>query len=99
MRLERDFQPTLIKEIETILPGCLVLKGDSARRQGVPDLIILYQDKWAALEVKKSANEKARPNQPYYVDKMNEMPYSPSIYPENKEAVLRELQQAFSSIR
>ena len=36
MRLERDFQPTLIKEIETIFPGCLVLKGDSARRQGVP---------------------------------------------------------------
>ena len=99
MRLERDFQPTLIKEIETIFPGCLVLKGDSARRQGVPDLIILYQDKWAALEVKKSANEKTRPNQPYYVDKMNEMSYSSFIYPENKEAVLRELQQAFSSIR
>ena len=99
MRLERDFQPTLIKEIETIFPGCLVLKGDSARRQGVPDLIILYQDKWAALEVKKSANEKARPNQPYYVDKMNKMSYSSFIYPENKEAVLRELQQAFSSIR
>ena len=99
MRLERDFQPTLIKEIETIFPGCLVLKGDSARRQGVPDLIILYQDKWAALEVKKSANEKTRQNQPYYVDKMNEMSYSSFIYPENKEAVLRELQQAFSSIR
>ena len=99
MRLERDFQPTHIKEIETIFPGCLVLKGDSARRQGIPDLIILYEDKWAALEVKKSANEKARPNQPYYVDKMNEMSYSSFIYPENKEAVLRELQQAFSSIR
>ena len=99
MRLERDFHPTLNKEIETIFPGCLVLKGDSARRQGIPDLIILYQDKWAALEVKKSANEKARPNQPYYVDKMNEMSYSSFIYPENKEAVLRELQQAFSSIR
>lgn len=97
MRLERDFQPTLIKDIERLLPGCMIIKGDSARLQGVPDLIILFENKWAALEVKKSGKEPTRPNQKYYVEKMNRMSYSAFVYPENKEAVLHELQQALSS--
>ena len=57
--------------------------------------MILYKDKWAALECKKEGNAKHRPNQDYYVEKMNEMSFARFIYPENKEDVLNELQQAF----
>ena len=98
-KLERDFQRNLIKELKDIFVGCIIMKNDSSYIQGIPDLLILYKDKWAALEVKKSATASHRPNQEYYVDKMDEMSYASFIYPENKEVVLDELQQALFSRR
>lgn len=89
---ESDFQGSLIKKIKTRFPGCMVLKNDPTYIQGIPDLLILHNDKWAALECKKSEKEKVRPNQPYYVDKMNNMSYASFIYPENEEEVLNEIQ-------
>lgn len=98
-KLERDFQRNLIKELKDIFVGCIIMKNDSSYIQGIPDLLILYKDKWAALEVKKSATASHRPNQEYYVDKMDEMSYASFIYPENKEDVLDELQQTLFSRR
>lgn len=82
-----------------IFKGCIVLKNDPDYIQGIPDLIILFNDKWAALEVKKSEHASHRPNQDYYVDIMDQMSFASFIYPENKEEVLYELQQAFFSRR
>lgn len=93
-RLESGFQDRLIDELEDMFPGCLVLKQDS--RQGIPDLLILYKDRWASLECKQFAGARKQPNQEYYVGLMNEMSFSRFIFPENKEEVLRELEQAFS---
>jgi hypothetical protein len=93
-RLERDFQPTLIKELKEMFPGCIIQKNNASYQQGIPDLLILWNDRWAALEVKKSANEPPRPNQPYFVEQMNKMSFSAFIYPENKEEVLDALQAA-----
>ena len=98
-KLERDFQARLIKEIKQIFKGCIVMKNDSSYIQGIPDLLILYRDKWAALEVKKSATAHHQPNQEYYVELMDEMSYASFIYPENKEEVLYELQQTLFSRR
>jgi hypothetical protein len=92
-RLESGFQDRLIDELHEMFPGCLVLKQDAY--QGIPDLLILYGDKWASLECKKSSRAEHQPNQDYYVDLMNEMSFSRFIFPENKEEVLDELQQAF----
>ncbi len=94
-RLESGFQDKLRDELKERFPGCMVFKMDQV--QGIPDLLILYKNKWASLENKKSANAKRQPNQEYYVDKMNAMSFSRFICPENKEAVLNELQQAFES--
>lgn len=94
---ESKFQSSLIKELQDMFPGCVILKNDPGYKQGIPDLLILYNDKWASLECKRSANANKQPNQDYYVQKMNDMSFSRYIYPENKEDVLYELQQAFKS--
>lgn len=95
--LENKFKTNLIKEIEKRFPGSYVFHLDPTERQGVPDLLILYKNKWAALEGKRNKNASHRPNQDYYVRTMNEMSYASFIYPENKEDVLNEIQQAFES--
>ena len=96
-KLERDFQSKLIKELKKIFVGCLVIKLDSSYIQGIPDLLVLYNNKWATLECKKSAKASKRPNQDYYVGLMNKMSFSRFICPENKEEVLNELRKTFES--
>ena len=94
-KLESSFQKDLMDEIRDRYPGCIILKNDSSYIQGFPDWTILYKDKWAVLEAKRSKNAKKQPNQPYYVDKLNTMSFSRFVYPENKNDVLRELEQIF----
>jgi hypothetical protein len=93
--LENKFKTNLITDLRQLFPGCLVLHTDPNQVQGLPDLIILYRDRWAALEGKKGANSRHQPNQDYYVETMNRMSFASFISPENKEEVLHELQQAF----
>jgi hypothetical protein len=94
-RLESGFQDKLIKELKELFPGCMTFKMEQI--QGIPDLLVLYKNMWAALECKKSASARKQPNQEYYVGLMNEMSFSRFIYPENKEEVLNDLQKAFQS--
>lgn len=94
---ENAFQSKLVKELKNMFVGCIVIKEDANHIQGIPDLLILYKDKWASLECKKNKEASRQPNQEYYVEKMNNMSFSRFIYPENKEEVLYELQQAFES--
>lgn len=97
MKRESDFQSKLKKELKEMFPGCIITKLDSGDIQGIPDLLILYKDKWATLENKRSAKASKQPNQEYYVNKMNEMSFSRFIYPENKEKVLDELGEMFNN--
>lgn len=92
--LENRFKTKLVSELEEMFPGCIIAHLDPNETQGIPDILILYEDKWAALEGKKSADASHRPNQDYYVDLMNKMSFAAFIYPENKGEVLYELQQA-----
>ena len=94
-RLESGFQDRLRDEIKDMLPGCMIFKMDQL--QGIPDLLILHGDKWASLECKRSANASRRPNQEYYVDKMNSMSFSRFVYPENKDEVLYDLDAYFKN--
>lgn len=92
--LESKFQAELIKELKERMPDCIVLKNDPNYIQGMPDLLILENEHWAALECKRSANASHRPNQDYYVKKMDGMSYARFISPENRKEILDELQQA-----
>lgn len=94
---ENEFQAILIKEIKERLPGAKVLKNDPNYIQGIPDLTVLYKNRWGVLECKKSKEEKHQPNQDYYISEMDKMSFGRFIYPENKEEVLNELQRSFQS--
>lgn len=95
--LESKFQANLVKELKQRFKGCIVMKNDSSYIQGIPDLLILHNNKWAALECKKTARASHRPNQDYYVGLMDKMSFAKFISPENKEEVLHALQQTFES--
>lgn len=99
MAKESAFQKGLINDLKKRFPGCMVLKNDPNYIQGIPDLLVLYEGRWAALECKKAKQASHQPNQDYYVERMNEMSFSRFVYPENKENVLDELQQSFQSCR
>lgn len=92
--LERDFQAGVIRKIKERMPGAMVLKNDAGYLQGIPDLLVLYKDNWAALECKKSASAEKQPNQEYYVQKMQSMSYAAFIFPENETEVLDALQHS-----
>ena len=91
--LESEFQRELINELKDMFPDALIYKNEG--KQGLPDLTVLYEDHWALLECKKSKTAKHQSNQDYYVETANEMSFSRFIYPENKQEVLHDLQQAF----
>lgn len=99
MAKESAFQKGLINDLKKRFPGCMVLKNDPNYIQGIPDLLVLYEGRWAALECKKAKQAIHQPNQDYYVERMNEMSFSRFVYPENKEIILDELQQSFQSCR
>lgn len=98
MKLESKFQREVIKDISTMFPGSMVLKTDPQQIQGVPDLLVLYKDRWAALEVKRTMPKNKRdyqPNQEWYIEHMHDMSYASVICPENKDSVFEHLQKTF----
>jgi hypothetical protein len=95
-KLESKFQKELMDKIRQQYPGCVILKNDSSYIQGFPDWTILYKDKWAVLEAKRSKNAAKQPNQEYYVNTLNDMSFSRFVYPENSEEVLDAISKYFN---
>lgn len=98
---ENEYQPGLKERIAKRFPGCFMMKNDAALLPGVPDLIILYGDRWAVLEVKRSKKERdnPRPLQEYYVERLNNLGFSAFIYPEIETDVLDAMEQSFAAGR
>ena len=94
-KLERDYQKDLKKNLKKEFPGCIIMKNDPCQIQGIPDLLILHKDRWAMLETKREKTSSKRPNQEYYVDKINSMAFARFISPENEEEVFNELKVYF----
>jgi hypothetical protein len=92
---ESKYQAKLIQKLEDLFPGCFILKNDSSYKPGVPDIIILFLDMWAMLEIKLTENSHIQPNQSYYVKLLNSMSFASFINPDNEEDVLYDLQFAF----
>lgn len=95
--LESAYQARLIKQLRRLFPGCVILKNDTDYLQGIPDLLVLFRNKWAMLEVKAKGNAPVQSNQDYYIAKLDHMSFAAFIYPENEEDVLYDLQQTFGT--
>lgn len=93
--LESVYQARLIEKLNRLFPGCVILKNDSGYLQGIPDLLVLFGDRWAMLEVKATEFSLTQPNQSYYIDKLDQMSFAAFVYPENERDVLNALQESF----
>lgn len=98
-KLESKFQKDFLDEVKRRYPGCIALKNDSGYIQGFPDWTLLYEDKWAVLEMKKERGASKQPNQEYYVDMLNSMSFSRFVFPENQEEVFEDLDTFFKHKR
>lgn len=99
-KLESGFKARVVKYIrEELLPGCILTTGNSASQQGIPDVFIVYRDKWAMLEFKRAEDSIHQPNQDYFVNMLDDWSFAAFIYPENEEEVLRDLQSALEPRR
>ena len=92
---ENRYQARLIKKLEELFPGCMILKNDPLYKQGMLDLTILWGKYWASLEVKDSESSSMRPNQEYYIERLDKMSFAAKIHPDNETEVLSALQKAF----
>ena len=101
LALESTFKAKLRKELESMFPGCVILKNDAELQGGIPDMLILWRTKWAMLEVKKKppAASDYEPNQEWWIQTLDDMSFAACIFPENKEEVIDALQQAFWTSR
>jgi hypothetical protein len=95
MKQERNYQSDLIHRIKDRYPGSIVLKNDASHKRGIPDLTVLYKNKWAVLECKQYDKASHRPGQDKYISEMNAMSYASFISPDNEEDVFNEMDEAF----
>lgn len=96
---ETQYRRKLVRKIEQMFPGCMVILNDPQTRQGIPDLLILFEGFWAALEVKIDSKANVQPNQAHYVDRMRKMSFASFINPATERVVLDELQHALTPRR
>ncbi len=90
-RRESEYQRGLIKRIKARFPGCYVTTDLKA--QGLPDILILFGDRWSMLEVKRSSKEVLQPNQLYWIDQFNQWSFCAIIHPDNEVEVLDALER------
>ena len=94
--LESAYQARLIKTLEHMFPGIMVLKMNPQHNQGILDLLLLWGKNWGSLEVKGSASANVQPNQEFFVRHLDDMSFAAFIHPDNEAEVLSALQQAFA---
>lgn len=61
-------------------------------KRSKPDLIVLFGNRWAAFEFKRSAKAPRRPNQEYYIRKYDAMSHARFVCPENLEEIIDEME-------
>lgn len=92
--LESGFKRELKREIQKIF-GSDNIDFLVTLENSKPDLYILYGNKWAAIETKKTKDASKRPNQEYHVNRLNNNSFARFCNPSNKKEVLDDLEKYF----
>lgn len=89
------YKKRLKDRLMELFPRCMIFDLNPNDCQGIPDILILFGDRWATLEAKGCYDSTHRPNQDYYVGLMADMSFSSFIFPENEDVVLESLSNHF----
>lgn len=85
-KTEREIQADLISWLKKLSRNITVLKINvtAGVPQGFPDVLVLYNGGFIAIEVKKGADADFQPNQKYYLARFNNMTHGTALiyYPE-----------------
>ena len=94
---EGNVQDAVKKRILKEFPGAHVCKTDPNLWgwQGVPDLLIIYKDKWAFLEMKRHKDAARQANQDYWVRTLDKQGCAAFCYPEVREQAFKKLHEYF----
>ena len=98
-KLESKFQKDFIDEAKERNPGLSAWKKDASYIKAIQDWTLIYEDKWAVLEMKKERGAHKQPNQEYYVNKLDKMSFSRFVFPENRDEVFEDLDRFFKRKR
>ena len=93
--LESGFKKKFLDNLEIRFPGIVIVQTDPTNFLSFPDIILLYGNRWAALETKRNTKARKQPNQPHWIRELNDMSYASFLSPENQQEVLDELEQLF----
>lgn len=96
MKKESEFQTKFIAKLRGRFPEADIVKNDPNYLQGFPDWSIFYEEQYAILEIKRSENEPYRPNQKVYLSKFKETSFRRTVFPENENEILEELEKRFA---
>lgn len=95
---EGKYKTELKKRMQARFPDAIILKNDEQLCPGIFDLVMLWGPWYAAIEVKRNASAPYRPNQEYYLNSVVQMGgLAFTLYPENEEEVLNEIQHSFEA--
>lgn len=96
--LESKFvKDTVRPDLTRTFPGIVIIKQDPLTSfQGVPDYLLLFRNRWAALETKKAKNAAQQPNQDYYREQFKGMSYAAFAHPGNWDQVMDDLREVFA---
>lgn len=80
MVLEKDLQAQIVKWLRS--QGAIVLKyqQNATTRAAIPDLLMLKDGFWGAIEVKKNKSSPFRPGQKDVISKMDSMSWAKVVW-------------------
>lgn len=90
---ESDFESEFCRRL--VRKGCYVIKNNAGAGvpKGTPDRTVLMPSGgWAMLEFKKSKDAPYTTLQPEQLKRLNDMWYSATVYPENADQIMQELE-------
>lgn len=97
--LESEFKRKFKNMLEQSYPGCVLVDINPEQFRSFPDLLFLYDKFWATFEMKRTVGSAVRPNQPYWVEKLDNMSFSRFVEPGTAKEVLDDLARAIQSGR